>query len=122
METISLFSGVLLFSVLCLLPEVRAQNLPSTHDTTQRCHQSQHGSQCRNSSHPLDSTSEPMASCVDCKNKCIRSLDTKDIIENKFGVIALWKHSLKKASHMACVPSILTQCISGSPCLLKKKT
>ena len=26
METIGLFSGVLLFIVLCLLPEVRAQN------------------------------------------------------------------------------------------------
>ena len=31
MKTIGLFSGVLLFSVLCLLPEVRAHKRPNTH-------------------------------------------------------------------------------------------
>ena len=31
METIGLFSGVLLFSVLCLLPEVRATSMIEKH-------------------------------------------------------------------------------------------
>lgn len=66
--------------ILCYQKNVN-HNWPLRHDTRQRYHQSRHESRCRNSSHPSDSTSEPMASYVDCGNKFKRSCAIKRIIE-----------------------------------------